>query len=576
LVFVLSQLSMVALAADLPSAATPGGALPILEDSVISEPFVYPNVTPAQPSTESTAEELIDTDAPRMLVKGFRIVGVNEYESLGIGLQSIEQMVQDEALKLMAGAAARGFTLAMFESITNAIASFYRSRGFFLARAYIPEQTVTDSIVDINIVEGVLDQVVFKGNTLYSDEQFNNLFKPLIGKAIFIEDIENSVFIINDFPGVNANVLFGPGLKPGTAAIQMNVQEEPSMGYLTWDNFGSNITGENRLRGNYRLNNVFGLADQIDLNLILTQSPANSTYFDVGYEQPLLDYRYLVGGGLNSNDFDVGGNLKDLGINGQSRIINGYMTRIIRRSRTERITANVDLSLKNAKSNVISTLASRDKLTVLSARADYGGTSWSSSGAYQQIGVKLSIGIADFLGSMGSDGDELSGRLGGSEDYAGGDFTKLNFDYLRVQKFRDFQSINFKFSAQTSSDLLTSLEQFSMGGPETVRAYPVAEALMDNAWLASIEWRVQASPEINQGGGLNGLVYSLFLDYAKGSLNDPLTNDIESVSLSGFGYGFEVRPYNKYSMRMQFAWDLGDTPSDNQTLPYYMNFRYDF
>jgi hemolysin activation/secretion protein len=282
-----------------------------------------------------------------------------------------------------------------------------------------------------------------------------------------------------------------------------------------------------------------------------------------------------VGGSYNANDFDVGGNLTDLGINGKSTILRGFMTRIISRGRRARITTSVDLSLKAAESRVISTLDSQDKLTVLGFSADYAGTSWSGSGAYQQMSTKLSVGLADFLGSMDGNGDGLSGRRGATQDRAGGDFSKLNFDYLRVSRLTEFQSLLLRFSAQTTSDILTSLEQFSLGGPDTVRAYPVAEALVDKAWLVSAEWRADASPEIPQTW-LNKLQFSIFYDYAQGTLNDPLVNDIGSVSLAGLGFGVEVQPFNKFNAKLQYASDLGDEPSENQSLPIYFSLRLDF
>ncbi|MFT5505467.1 MAG: hemolysin activation/secretion protein [Gammaproteobacteria bacterium] len=573
-VFVLSQLSVVALAADLPAGTTAGGAQPILDD-VIAEPFVYPNVSPEQPSTESTTQTLIDTDAPRMQVRGFRIKGITEHSDLEITQQAIELLVKTEAEKLAAVSPKPGFTIDMFESITTAIGRYYRERGFFLARAFIPEQQVSNGIVAISVVEGFLDQIVYRGNSLYSEAQLENIFGSLRSESVFLEDVETAVFIANDLPGLDANLLFGPGLKPGSAAIQINSVETPSSGYLSWDNYGSFFTGEDRLRGAYGLSNLFGQADQLDLDMVMTFNPQNSIYLGGRYEQPLWGYDTLVGGGFSFNDFDVGGNLADLGINGKSTILNGHFTWLYTRKRTVKIRFTGSVSLKNAKSKIINTVTSKDKLTVLSATAAYEGTSWSSSGSYQQMGVTLSLGIPDFLGSMGTDGDGLSGRLGGSESLAGGDFTKISFNYLRLQRLADLQTLTLKFSGQVSSDLLTSTEQFSLGGPDTVRAYPVAETLMDTAWLANIEWRVDASPEIPREM-LNNLQLVAFFDYGTGDLNDPLTNDVATVIYSGYGFGAEMEPYKAFHLKVEMAFDLGDTPSDNRTYPFFFSARYDF
>jgi hemolysin activation/secretion protein len=559
-------------AADLPAAATPGGALPNLDDA-ITEPFVYPDTSFGEDQVDEHVME--EFDAPRLQVRGFRVNGVKPHVELGVTQNSIEQLVRTTAEALVAGEASRGFTLSMFESINVAIGRYYKEKGFFLARAYIPAQKIEQGIVSINIVEGYIDQIVITGNRLYSDDQLAELFGSLQGEAILLDNVENAVFIANDYPGLKATVLFGPGLKPGSAALQVNIKEEISDGYITFDNYGSTFTGENRLRGNYQFYNLFGVADRLDLNAILTLRPQNSLYYDIAYQMPVLASRYLVGGSYNTNEFDVGGDISDLGINGTSTTMRGFMTHIISRGSDARITATVDLNLKEAASRIGSAEFSLDKLTVIGASARYAGTSWSSSRAYQQISAKLSIGLADFLGSMDSEGDGLTGRKGKESGNAGGDFTKLNLDYLRISRLTEFQSLLLRFSAQASGDILTSLEQFSLGGPNTVRAYPVAEALADNAWLLSAEWQADASPATPLNW-LNKLQLSVFYDYATGSLNEPFTNEISSVSLSGMGFGIQLEPFNKFTAKMQYAFVMGDEPKDNQSSPFYFRLQYDF
>ena len=562
-------------AADLPAAATPGGALPKLNDG-ITEPFVYPGTTLSSDSSEEVPLE--DVNAPRMQVRGFRINGVKPHQALGINQASIEALVLTKALELVEGKTLKGFTLSMFDAINVAIGRYYREKGFFLARAYIPAQKIENDIVAINVVEGYIDQIIISGNRLYSDEQLDELFLPLQGEAVYLANVENSVFIANDYPGMKATAMFGPGLKPGSAAMVVNVEEEDADGYITFDNYGSAFTGENRLRGNYQLYNLLGNADRLDLNAILTLRPQNSVYYDIAYQQPLLDNRYLVGGSYNTNQFEVGGErLADLQISGTSVILRGFMMRIISRGRSARITTTADLSLKSAESQVFDTLVSEDKLSVIGLAANYAGTSWSwpGLGVYQQMNAKLSIGLPGFLGSLDSEGNALSGRQGRVEGNAGGDFTKLNLDYLRISRLTEFQSLLLRFSGQVSSDLLTSLEQFSLGGPDTVRAYPVSEALVDNAWLVSAEWQANASPETPQTW-LNKLQFSIFYDYAAGKLNDPFTNVISSVALSGLGFGIQVEPFSKFTAKMQYAFVLGDEPQDNQSSPFYFRLQYDF
>jgi len=572
----LLSLTCVALQAQttaVPPGATPGGAKPI-EGFRYPQPFTYPSAAPP-PEVEQKIEQ-VEKDAPRMRVRGFQITGVDEDPESGINQQAIDELVKTTAEELVATVAAAGFTISMFETITSAIAGFYRERGYFLARAYIPEQTVNDGIVRIHVIEGFLDQVLYTGNNLYSNEQLDAVVKPLVGQSIHKPEVEEIIFTLNDYPGLSSSMVFGPGLKPGSAAIELKSSEVPSTTYLSFDNYGSNYTGENRLRLNHRQHNLLGQADLIDVNFLLTLSPANSKYISARYQQPVINSRFLAGGGLSYNLFDVGGNLSDLGINGESTNISGFMTYIHSRNREERMSLTLGLDLKSAVSKIQSTVDSEDKLSVVTLSGDYAGTSWSSSGVFQTANITLHLGLAEFLGSMDSNGNGQSARSGDSGALAGGDFTKLSYSYSRVYALgKGLQSLILSFRGQQSSDLLTSLEQFSLGGPGTVRAYPVAEALMDKVNLFSVEWMAYASPDIEQTW-LNKLRLSLFFDWASGSLNDPLQNEIGSVSFSGLGGSINVEPFNAVKANVTLAFDTGDDPSDNMSLPFYFSLIYDF
>ena len=570
--FFFCALSFQLMAAELPPAATPGGALP-REGFKYPQPFSYPQAAPA-PEVEQKIEQ-VEKGAPRMRIRGFKINGVKAHEEIGITQASVEQEVKQMAEEMVQGVAARGFTISMLEALTNRIARFYRSKGYFLARAYIPEQTVKDGIVQINIVEGFLDQIVYQGNRLYRKEQLQKVLEPLVGRSIYQPDVEQALFTLNDYPGLDARMIFGPGLKPGSAAVQLELTEQPSLDEISFDNFGSLYTGENRWKYFHQSNNLLGQADRLQTNVILTTSPANSRYLNASYQQPVINASLLAGGAVSLNSFDVGGNLSDLGIHGESRNLQGFMQYVLRRDRRQTISVRGGVNLKSSISKVRSTLDSEDRLTVLYGEASYAGVSWSSSGAYQSARIKLSLGLPDVLGAMDRNGSGKSGRAGGSGKLAGGNFSKLEFSYTRQQPLQPLQTLLLSFRGQYSPDLLTSMEQFSLGGPDSVRAYPVAEALMDTAWVFSAEWMAEASPDIAQTL-LNRLRLSLFFDYASGSQNDPLQNEVESVRFSGAGGSAEMEPYKALKLKLTVAAATGDSASDNRSWPFYLSLNYRF
>ena len=62
----------------------------------------------------------------------------------------------------------------------------------------------------------------------------------------------------------------------------------------------------------------------------------------------------------------------------------------------------------------------------------------------------------------------------------------------RFQKITDSISMLARVEAQYTNSLLTSTNQYSVGGPSNVRAYNVSEFLVDRAMFASMEWTFDA------------------------------------------------------------------------------------
>ena len=558
-------------AAGIPGGITPGGAMPQIKN--VPEPFVYPNVEkPKQRVAPITVE---DPNAPRMLLKGFEIYGVIDHPEHDISLQAVRELIAAETALMIPKGEQRLFTVGMFETIAQAITRYYRSRGYFLARAYVPEQKVTNGIVKLKVVESFLEQVAFHGNTLYDDETMSILFDNLIDKPVYITDIESALYKLNDYPGLTASAVFGPGSTPGSAAIVMRTDETPSYNLLSFDNYGSAYTGENRVLYNHSSNNLFGNADLLSFNLMATFAPANNQYADFTYLQPVFKSLFRVGGGARFNFFEVGEELEDLNINGESIIVNGFIDYKFLHTKLDQFSVVADLSLKSATSKIVNTVAAEDKLTVIRLDALYSGVDrwlWTAS---HQATASISVGLADVLGSMDSEGNGISGRRSSDGVRAGGDFTKINLAYTRYQPTVSLQTLLIRFEAQFSSDLLTSLEQYPLGGPYNVRAYPIAEILVDNVIFTSFEYILTASPDI-QHTWLNGLQLSVYYDYASGDLNEPLINEIGEATLSGIGLGIQVEPFNKFLVRIDLATATGDEASDLQSLPFYFSMEYHF
>ncbi len=145
----------------------------------------------------------------------------------------------------------------------------------------------------------------------------------------------------------------------------------------------------------------------------------------------------------------------------------------------------------------------------------------------------------------------------------------------RLQRLSQYTSVVLRVDGQFTSDPLVSLEQFSMGGPDSVRAYPVAERLAEKGGVASLEL-ITGAPGIGSRPAFGNytwgqvLQFSLFADYAKGRLNEPLTAPEEgSTDLSGAGISAQFSLPGRVFARLDVATPLAARKSANDPQCYF-------
>ncbi|ARN73243.1 hypothetical protein BST96_03440 [Oceanicoccus sagamiensis] len=113
-----------------------------------------------------------------------------------------------------------------------------------------------------------------------------------------------------------------------------------------------------------------------------------------------------------------------------------------------------------------------------------------------------------------------------------------------------------------------------MGGPNSVRAYPISEFIRDKAVFTSAEWVINAPGFADKPAfaGRNWgeiLQVSIFVDYAKGELNNPVALADPDVELSGAGISLDFRLTDTFFARLDVASPIGSRDASNGDDPQY-------
>ncbi len=509
-----------------------------------------------------------DETGPRFRISGVRLKGALEDEDSGITLQVLDDIVSDHI------DGSETMSLEQLRNIAADLTRFYRSRGYVLAQAFVPRQTVESGMVVIQIIPGLLGDVAPAKNKKYSTDTLRKPFRGLFDNPVIQHELETALLVVRDFPGLAASGVFTRGTKPGAANLKLLVEaEDRHEFFLNLDDYGSKFLGQYRARVDWVWNNPLGKADRLSIAGLHTVDPDNSLYGALDYTIPWFPGEWrtplVLGLGVSHNEFDVGNQLEALGLNGTTKKAGLFLSRDFKRSRMMDLTGTLLFDRKHATTRREQRQLSQDDLSVfagsLSLRAQDGAI-------FRQAGVTRasmdwSRGVGDFAGSMSAHGDPDSSRVGASGTKAGGDFDKVNLQLDRLQRLGDRFSMLLRLNGQWSDDLLVSLEQFPIGGPDSVRAFPLSTFLMDSGYFASAELAFDppSDPYRTKSSFLGRLWrdsfrFSVFVDYGEGEINEPLASDFEDVSMGGAGLGLRLNFTDRFQLLFSAARPFGTRP----------------
>ncbi len=388
-------------------------------------------------------------------------------------------------------------TFGQLQESADEATAYLRESGYLLARAVLPPQEVENAVVRMDIFIGVLGETYAIDSTLYKEKDLQKPFANQVGGAVQQSDVESALLRIRDLPGLSAVAVFRPGDEIGETALGVKVIEESSIDYsLRIDNHGLEPTGELRLLGAVAVNNITTHRDRLRVDAVKTFDSGDLRNARLNYEITESALVHTLGLGFSKTRYDVErGPARVLGIEGDTEIGDFYLRSQWLRSRTNNFGTLLGLSVKRAEVEFTAAGLNQgvDRLTVANLGVIYDGVDNRFRGLHRAT-LMFHRGIESFIGSMDSHGNRNSlGRVNGDEQELPGKFEKVTATYNRLQAITRNHSLLVRAAGQYSNDTLSSLEKMSLGGPYTVRAYPVAEYINDRATFASAAWVINGA-----------------------------------------------------------------------------------
>ncbi|HEY4255097.1 MAG TPA: ShlB/FhaC/HecB family hemolysin secretion/activation protein [Chlamydiales bacterium] len=440
--------------------------------------------TPLEPKKE-LPDVQIDIPEEKLEIPEGTSLEVKEVE-----IQGNEAISCEEIEKWVEGFLGEELTLKDIYALCQAIDRGYAKRGYFLARAYPPPQTVEGGVLRIEVLEGRLGEVHIEPGKFYSERFVGSYFEALQGKGLNYDQFMRALLLLNENSDLQAGAVFAKGKEVGTADVTIKVKDaRPIHLYLNGNNYGRDITTNFRLGGRVDAGSLFLYGDKLSVAEVVG-FPVNALYFtDVVYRAPVNRKGTFVELAYLFSKFHVEEQL-DLQLKGRSDIGTAKVSHAVHRSREMSVDIFGYFDVKQIQNFVLGSRTSFDKLRV--ATWGYTLDRFSKKDQRHFLNARVAVGIPDFLGGLSSVDSECS-RVG-----AGGLFLKFNGDYDWLQTFKQDCVFSFHGSGQWSSYKLPIPEQIYIGGVDTVRGFPLACVLGDSGYYWNAELRVPPPLLANQ------------------------------------------------------------------------------
>ncbi len=483
-------------------------------------------------------------------VKGFRFTGLT--------------VMPEAALQAVVGKfVGPGKTFDDLQAAADAASEYLQQKGYFVAQVYLPEQPITDGVIEFAVLEGRLAQVRvdMEPGVPVKRHIIEGLLSPLAPGTIMHRDVvERALFLVSDLRGLNVRSIVEPGGTPGTSNLVVKVTPgRRADGVIEFDNHGSRFTGEHRLGAGVNLNSPFGRGDLLSVRGLMSIPGGGSdlNFGRVSYLTPVGIYGTKVGAAYLRLNYHLGTSLFDpVDQKGRADVASVFGLHPIIRTRNLNLFGQVSFDIRDFEDD-------RRAVNITSKRKTKVGTIGfvgDSRDAYLGGGINnFSISYTEGDLEIKSPADRTADQstLGAHTE---GRYSRINGSASRLNSLTQNVGLFASYQFQLASKNLDASEKLGLGGPSGVRAYAVGEATADEAHIFTAEVRA-GLPAISFIPGT--VVASGFFDFAQGKINkepQPLQAATNTRTLRGVGFGLTWGRQDNFLVRATLAWRLSGAP----------------
>lgn len=423
----------------------------------------------------------------------------------------------------------RGRKLTMGEILeaANKVTSYFRGKGYIVAKAYVPTQDAKGGVLTLDLVIGKYGTVKIQNDSHVRNKVISEVFDQMkmSSPEVTRDSLERAILLVNEMPGSKLpTATIAAGSVPGTSDFDITVPPENRIsGYLMADNQGSQYTGRFRFFTGININSPFGIADQFSIIAMSTPEGGLQDY-GIGYNAPLRDI-----GGRGQIAFAhttyglSGGAYTGLDATGLVNSVVGTWSYPLIRRRDQSVDISQLVTYESLTDNIGSLVENQRYITA-------GAFSVSQSGQRR-------LWNKNFYESMSG-----ALRIGGLRAASGPTnniFTKLNFNATGTLALSEkwTSTATLRLQQDLSPHTLDSSEQIFLNGPSGVRSY--SEGISgDNGYVLNLQLQRKLPNffRFSQSAGLFADNGGMYMQQKTTSLsNSTMLSDVGGLYSIGIG-----------------------------------------
>lgn len=495
------------------------------QNPVIETPSISPPSSPSVP------------DIPgKIIIKEFHFTGNTAYSS-------------EKLAELLSSFTNREISFSELISAEQLITNLYVEAGYLNSGAVIMAGQTFDpkgAIININIIEGSIKEIDISGLNRLNPNYVKSRLEIATAKPFNVNKLFESLQMLQLDPLIeNISAELAEGIRPQESLLYVKATEADSLSFMPILNNGRNSSVGSFRRGlTIKQDNLFGFGDSLDVSYANTDG---SNAVNGSYIIPVNAYNGKIrfSGGFNESTviqepFDV------LNITGESQYYELSYSQPVIQKPSHELTLGLTLTVESSQSFL------NGEPFPLSIGSDINGTTDVTALRFFQDWIVRKPNEVFALRSQFSLGIEALGATI-NQNLPDGTFLAWRNQAQYVRQLAPDTLFITRSDLQLANQSLVPLEQFYLGGLNSVRGYPQDIRLTDNGFLLSTEVWLPVLRVQNVMNNTNGVLQIIpFVDFGvawnTGEFPTPTPN-----TLIGAGLGVQWQMGSNFSARVDWG-----------------------